>query len=127
MVGFSSQSGEFSRVSMPPKSWKSKLFLQMLLVILKDFRIFHQKNHAKCMKFGLVSFIMISEFVGPGFGEGHVKGRVTLRFFGVAGCLAEEKWCLRSYSHENQTDSKLRLFEYEKSSFFCKVHVLVGN
>lgn len=46
-----------------------------------------------------------------------MKGRVALRFFGVAGCLAEEKWCLRSYSHADQTDSKLLIFEYGKTWF----------
>ena len=55
---------------------------------------------------------MISEFVGPGFGS------FTLRFFGVAGCLAEEKWCLPPHSHENQTDSTLLIFKYEKKQFY---------
>ena len=65
---------------------------------------------------------MISEFVGPGFGS-----FLFAIFRCCKRCLTEEKWCLRSYSHENQTDSKLLIFEYEKNSFYLKVHVLVGN
>ena len=107
----------------------------LLLVGLKDFRIFHKKHAKKCMKFGgLVSWnhdfwiclARLWKFFFLCVWEDHVKGVGSLEIRLLDVLLKRNGAFVLTLMKIKQIQSCSYL-NMKKSSFFLKVHVLAGD